>query len=275
MTKQTRHQPREKVCNNSHLTLTTMARLQGISGGMSGRTGSFTYRQSRGETIVSQYQPLVKNPNTQGQQAQRAKFKLMSQLSAIMSPGFGTMGVTKRPAKQRPTQRNAFVQLNMPLVEVSNDNDNKEVTAKIPMEKLQLTSSFRALPALSLRQEGTGEAVKNIIVDCNDVPTDISIIRLILVGYENGQASIKGMMDAPVEGGSISESFNVPSSAANYTVLGFGLIPSESASKKIDLNNIHTPADENFISAVDLNLLVQEGSLSETKTVGANISVTV
>lgn len=269
MTIQTRHQPRVKVCNNSHLNLTIMARLQGISGGLSGKTGSYTFRQSRGQTIVSQYQPIVKNPNTQGQQNQRAKFKLMSQLAAIMSTGFGTMGVTKRPGKQAPTQRNAFVQLNMPLVEVT--SDNQEVVAKIPMEQLKLTSSNRFLPNLELSNDGP----TSITAEMSNIPSEVTTVRLILVGYRGSgstqQAAIMAMADVPVDEGVVSHDF--PATAGKYTVLAYGLIPSESAKASIDLDNIHTPADEDFISAVELNTMVANGTMVETMTRGVNYTL--
>lgn len=242
-----------------------MARLQGISGGMSGKTGSFTYRQSRGQTIVSQYQPMVKNPNTEGQQAQRAKFKLMSQLAAIMAPGFGTMGVVKRPARQTPTQRNAFVQLNFPLVEVS--TENQQVTATIPMEQLKLTSSFRNLPSLNL---SSGEGGIDVVFD-GEVPSEVTAIRFITVTYEGNIASIAGIRDVPrTDFGAIT----LPAIEGKYTVLAYGLIPSESTKSSIDLDNIHTPADDDFISAVQLNAMVSNGTMAETMTVGANVTVT-
>lgn len=254
-----------------------MARLQGISGGLSGKTGSYTFRQSRGQTIVSQYQPIVKNPNTQGQQSQRAKFKLMSQLAAIMAPAFGTMGVTKRPGKQAPTQRNAFVQLNMPLVEVDSSADN-EVVAKIPMEQLQLTSSFR---------EELGS------ITCSKVDNDLLVEipikagskvkngKIALVGFGTmgvtKRASLISMADVPVReaaGGATIEYIFTGIEPGDYTVLAFGLIPSESSSIKLDLDNIHTPDDEDFISAVQLNTLVANGAIIETATVGTNFTLT-
>ena len=253
-----------------------MARLQGISGGMSGKTGSYTFRQSRGQTIVSQYQPMVKNPNTQGQQSQRAKFKLMSQLAAIMAPAFGTMNVAAKAGKLTPSQRNAFVQLNMPLVEVS--SDNQEVTAKIPMEQLQLTSSFR-------EELGTINCSK---VD-NDLLVEIPIKsgskvkngKIALVGFGTmgvtKRASLISMVDVPVRvtpGGSTIEYIFSGIEPGDYTVLAFGLIPSESSSIKVDLDNIHTPDDEDFISAVKLNALVANGAIVETATVGINYTVT-
>lgn len=246
-----------------------MARLQGITGGLSGKMGSTVFRQRGGETIASQYQPIIKNPNSEGQQAQRAKFKLMSQLAAIMAEGFGTMSVTKRAGSGRPSQRNAFVQKNFGLVTVADDASG--VTARIPMEQLQLTSSFRALPTPTLTVLlGRGFEVSME----NNVPSEVSIVRVVLVGYtSNGvtQAEIQEIVDVPVENGSISHDFLVP--LGKYTVLAYGLIPSESALSSIDLDNIHTPADEEFISAVKLNAMVLAGQMAETMTVGANVEV--
>lgn len=244
-----------------------MAKMQGITGGLSGKMGSAVFRQRGGQTIATQYQPIVKNPNSAGQQAQRARFKLMSQLAAIMAPGFGTMSVTKRASKGKPSQRNAFQQLNFPLVEVDESQDNA-VTAKIPMEQLKLTSSFRYFPELSLEAITGGIALET----AGEIPTEISAVRLVTVGYVGTIATIIDIRDVPIA--DFSQTVEIPSGAGKFTVLAYGLIPSESAKASIDLDNIHTPADEDFISAVELNAMVADGSLVETMTVGANVTVT-
>lgn len=239
-----------------------MAIMQGITGKLSGKMGSAVFRVREGAQVVAQYNPIVKNPNTAGQQAQRAKFKLMSQLAAIMSPGFGTMSVTKRPARSKPSQRNAFTQLNFPLVDVDTVNDT--VTAKIPMEQVQLTSSFRYLPGLDLSY-GTGQVSINLN---GAADPSVTTLRTVVVGYEGNVATVMDIRDTPVA--------NLPAHVTlpegNYTVLAYGLIPSESAKATIDLDNIHTPADEEFISAVELDAMVADGSMVETMTVGENIT---
>lgn len=48
-----------------------------------GRTGGQVYRVSRGEQIVSAYQPKVSNPRTAGQTQQRTRFNLMSRLNSL------------------------------------------------------------------------------------------------------------------------------------------------------------------------------------------------
>lgn len=245
--------------------------MQGITGKLSGKMGSAVFRVREGQQVVTQYNPIVKNPNTAGQQAQRAKFKLMSQLAAIMAPGFGTMGVTERPARGKGTARNGFVQKNFGLAETETVGDT--VTAKIPMEQLQLTDSFRYLPPLDVT--GTSGAIQ---VDMEDIPSEVESVRLVLVGYSGGegqdrQANIQIIQDANVISGALSVELE-GLAPGNYTVLAFGLIPSESAKSSIDLDNIHTPTGQNYISAVQLDAMVSAGLMAETKTVGANVAVT-
>ena len=242
-----------------------MARLEGITGGLSGKMGSAVFRQSGGKTIASQYQPIVKNPNSEGQQAQRAKFKLMSQLAAVMSRGFGSFIIKTRKEKGKSTQRNAFVQTNFPLVQVS--EDNQVVTATIPMERLKLTSSFRNLPQLEL-----ASATNSIKIEFEEaLPTEVATVRLVTVGYNGGVATIIDIRDVPRA--SLASPYSVNVSPGKYTVLAFGLIPSESAKSTLNLDNIHTPADQDFISALELNAMVAQGTMVETITVGANIEV--
>ena len=256
---------RGKVLLNSILTMATM---QGITGKLSGKMGSAVFRVREGQQIVAQYNPIVKNPNTEGQQSQRAKFKLVSQLAAVMAPAMGSFIIKTRAEGGKPSQRNAFTKANFPLVEVT--TDAQEVVAKIPMEQLQLTSSFRNLPQMNV-SAGQG----SFDVDFSGIASDVSVIRLVVVGYDNNVASVVRISDNPIPSGSAGSLSiaveNLPQ--GNYTALAYGLIPSESVKSSINLDNIHTPADEDFISAVELNAMVAAGQMSETRTVGANVTV--
>ena len=244
-----------------------MATMQGITGKLSGKMGSAVFRVREGQQVVTQYNPIVKNPNTTGQQSQRAAFKLMSQLAAIMSPGFGTMSVAKRKAKGgTPSQRNAFTQINFPLVEV--ESQGQDIKASIPMEQLKLTSSFRPLPPIVLTARQSNE----ISIEMTGIAADVTTIRVVTVGYKQNVASIVSITDFPVTNQQVNEKLE-DLSAGDHTVLAFGLIPSESAKSRIDIDNIHTPEQEQFISAVVLNEMVANGDMLETQTVGANITV--
>ncbi|MBO6063488.1 MAG: hypothetical protein J6P62_05890 [Bacteroidales bacterium] len=246
-----------------------MAIMQGITGKLSGKMGSAVFRVREGAQVVAQYNPVVKNPNTEGQQSSRAAFKLMSQLAAVMSPGFGTMGVTKRGGHGTPSKRNEFFKLNYGLV--STAETSQGITASVPMEEIKLTSSFRNLGVLTLNA-----ASNQINVNVTTPDSTIKSVRFVLVGYPetNGikQATIVAMKDVPVVTGQADDDF-INLANGDYTVLAYGLIPTESAAGKISLDSIHTPDDEDFVSAVELDKLVSEGAIVETMTIGDNIAL--
>ena len=111
-------------------------KLNGIFGTGSGKTGNAVFATSAGKQIVRTYQPKVSNPNTDAQIAQRAKFKLLSQLAAAMAP------VIAIPKKELVSARNRFVKINTPLTSFSEGN------ATIFMEDIQLTDSQKSLPKI-------------------------------------------------------------------------------------------------------------------------------
>lgn len=245
-----------------------MARIQGLTGGLSGKMGSAVFRQSRGQTIVSQYQPHVNNPKTEAQSEARAKFKLMSQLAAVMQSGYGTMSVNDRPARGRETSRNRFVQLNHKLVTTSKSTEG--IVASIPMEQLQLTSSFRTLQA---RLERLNITEGNLQGDILVLNTDVVSLRVVIVSYTRGQDPQPYVQDVlyltreNTTDPFVLESIGVET---DVTVLAYGLIPTQGAYSE-DLGNIET--EDRFVSQVALNRLVLAGQAVETETVGINISI--
>ena len=231
--------------------------------------GSAVFRVREGAQVVAQYNPVVKNPNTEGQQSSRAAFKLMSQLAAVMSPGFGTMSVTKRGGRGTPSKRNAFFSLNYGLVTTAETAQG--IVASIPMEQLKLTSSFRGLGSMGITPDAGA-----FDVDIDSIPADVASVRMVVVSYDTiggiKQAAVRSVVDVPVEEGVASHTFeSMPN--GDYTVLAYGLIPTESAAGKISLDTIHTPADDDFVSAVELDKLVDEGAIVETMTIGSNTTV--
>lgn len=246
-----------------------MAIMQGITGKLSGKMGSAVFRVREGAQVVAQYNPIVKNPNSEGQQSSRAAFKLMSQLAAVMSPGFGTMSVTKRSGHGTPSKRNEFFKLNYDLV--STDDTAQGIVAKVPMEQLKLTSSFRQLGEITATP-----STNALTATIEYIPAEVESVRFVLVSYTiyGGvkQAAIKEIVDVPVTDADAEHLFeNIPE--GDYTVLAYGLIPTESAAGKISLDTIHTPADDDFVSAIELDKLVSEGAIVETMTIGANAAV--
>lgn len=120
-------------------------KLSGIAGTGSGKLGSQVYASVAGEQVVRNYQPKVTNPNTSLQVNQRARLKLMSQLSSVFGP------ILAYRRKGMVSARNQFVKNNFNL---SSGNDGE---CMITLENIQITSGTAGLPGIfAERQENIG-----------------------------------------------------------------------------------------------------------------------
>lgn len=88
-------------------------KLQGFVGKGSGKLGASVWSVRKGVQVVREYTNRVSNPSTRPQVAQRAKFKLLTQLSAIVADAMAYSSVA--PGQ---SQRNVFMKRNMNAVEV-------------------------------------------------------------------------------------------------------------------------------------------------------------
>lgn len=113
-----------------------MGKVTSLYGKTTGKIGSIVFATSGGETIAREYNPHVANPNTQAQVNQRARMKLMSQLSANLAP---VLAMTKEGLKSR---RNKFVSKNFENCYVLNG------VAQISYENVQLTEGSVGFPQI-------------------------------------------------------------------------------------------------------------------------------
>lgn len=113
-----------------------MAIQTSLFGKINGKIGSVVFSTSGGSIIAREYNPNVANPNTMAQINQRARMKLMSQLSASLSP---VVAMTKDGLVSK---RNKFTKLNFPASYALNG------VAQITYENVQLTEGNTALPAI-------------------------------------------------------------------------------------------------------------------------------
>ena len=217
---------------------------------MSGKMGSVVFRVREGEQIVTQYNPIVKNPNTEKQSKQRVAFKLMSQVAAAMASA-----IINRPARQGQSARNRFVQQNFPLV------DAEPTIAKIAMERLQLTSSSTFLGNMS--RTGTEVEIQNI-------PSNVTQVRFVEIAYPNaGDTSkpvVTDIITVPVSNGSVSYETSL---GVGSTLLAYGLIPTSGAAK-VALDNMGVDSSDPFVAQVNLERLVSTGQVAVTETLGVN-----
>lgn len=115
-----------------------MGKVTSLYGKTSGKIGSIVFSTSGGETIAREYNPHVANPNTQAQVNQRARMKLMSQLSAALSP---VIAMTKDGLTSK---RNKFVKKNFGSSYALNG------VAQISYENVQLTEGSVGLPQVAV-----------------------------------------------------------------------------------------------------------------------------
>lgn len=129
-----------------------MGKTTSMWGKTTGKVGGLVYATSGGEQIIREYNPNVANPSTQSQVNQRARMKLMSQLSASLSP---VIAMTKSGLTSK---RNKFVAKNFDASYALNG------TAQITYENVQLTEGSTGLP--------------QVVVSAKYVPLDSPIAYL-------------------------------------------------------------------------------------------------
>lgn len=135
-----------------------MAIQTSLFGKVNGKIGSVIFSTSGGSIIAREYNPNVANPNTMAQVNQRARMKLMSQLSASLST---VIAMTKDGLVSK---RNKFTKVNFPASYALNG------VAQITYENVQITEGNSALPAL-FAQGAVSNNVMNIGVALSANPS--------------------------------------------------------------------------------------------------------
>lgn len=211
-----------------------MAKLYGLNGRISGKMGNTVFRVRGGEQIATQYNPIVSNPNTKGQQDTRTAFKLMSVMAAVLAPEI----VMKRVGGSLP--RNRFAKVNWPLIEV--DDVGQEVEASLLVSSLQLTDGQLSMSSikvskvqdgievsLAINEEQAFDAVRWVAVE---VPTSG---RVGTLGVTNRPARIRATKTTvnanPGTASNFSDTLDVDFNPAEVgiVILAYGIVNRETA----------------------------------------------
>lgn len=118
-----------------------------------GRVGGSVFQIRGGETIEKAYNPIVRISNSEGQVAQRAKFKLAVQLAAVLSPALYYRKVGN------VTPRNQFVKDVLPIISV------EDSTASVATLNIQLGRGNLYMPTPNVSAQSatvTGSQLENI-----------------------------------------------------------------------------------------------------------------
>lgn len=143
-----------------------MSKVYGINGFLRGKLGNTVFAIRNGEQIARQYNPNPMNPKSATQTANRARLKLLSQLSAALQP------VIAIPRAGMMSPRNGFTQANYQYTAFAGDN------ASIDLADIQLTKSSVALSGFSAdRTSGTGIAV---LLDESVAASNDAVVYVVL-----------------------------------------------------------------------------------------------
>lgn len=214
-----------------------MAKQTSLFGKISGKLGAVVFSTTGGETISREYNPSVANPSTQAQVNQRARMKLMSQLSATLSP---VLAMTKDGLVSK---RNKFTKLNFPASYALNG------VAQVTYENVQITEGNTALPALSAGAGINQDKMQMGVLFYEEPSASISRVVYCLFRKTNeGKLEyVKSDINSQrvtqgVEGFFYSQFTNLP--IAEYVVFGYGMSDtSERATASYGNLNVVTASD--------------------------------
>lgn len=150
-----------------------MGKASSMWGKATGKVGGLVYASSGGEQIVREYNPNVANPSTTAQVDQRARMKLMSQLSASLAPALAMSKTGLVSA------RNKFTKINFEYSYAVN------AVAQVSYENLQLTEGNLALPQIVAGIDTSGGS-RNVQIAFAEEPSK-NVSRVIYTIFSKSQ----------------------------------------------------------------------------------------
>lgn len=232
-----------------------MGKVTSLYGKTTGKIGSIVFATSAGETIAREYNPHVANPSTQAQVNQRAKMKLMSQLSSALAP---VIAMTKEGLKSK---RNKFTSRNFGYA-YANDGQ-----AQVSYENLQLTEGNAALPQLTYSDSAASGTLKLA------ASADASVSRVVYIIYrKTAEAKLQFVQSAIVSEPGTNGDFplielNLP--ADNYVFFAYGMkdLSAKATAHYSDLqvttaNDLATLVGSRVISTTDYQFTQTRGATS-------------
>lgn len=235
-----------------------MKQISPLSKG-SGKLGSTVFAVNSGVQIAREYQPKVSNPNTEAQQDTRARFKLMSQLSAVMAP---VIAIKKDGLK---TARNQFQSINFDIVEYTNEN------ASINLNLVQLTKSNRSFAGFSADRSG-GASIAVELLGSMAATAD----RVVYIAYEkqiDGTLSLLGSKVCSVAGADGKFADTLPYTAGPVVLYAYAIKDTdESVTAKF--GNLIAPSAEK-VAKLLVSSSENMNAVNLTKTAGLTMNVGV
>lgn len=219
-----------------------------------GRVGGSVFSIRAGETIERAYNPVVFNPNTDGQVAARARLKLMSQLAAVVGPAIAMPRVGLR------SSRNLFVKKNYNLSSYANSE------ATIAVASVQLTDSTVALPAIGAERRTSGNIATYISASETVGQIDVNRIVYVLLAREtDGRLRYVASRVATEAGATNAWQVEFPPVTGQAYVLAYGVRDNTDAAS-VAFGNLTIPTAETIARLIVTRTVTDyDVTLTETK----------
>lgn len=233
-----------------------MAKIFGLFGSMTGKLADTVMCVRNGEQIARKYQPVVFNPSTRGQIAQRAKLKALSQLSAVVSP------VIAIPKRGSVSSRNLFTKKNYHAASYS---DN---TASIDLLSVQLTDSVVALPSIGASR---GESGISVYLNGADVIGNVDVNRVVYAAFlRQSNNSLRFVGSVVSTNAASAFSANLPPVNGNVIVYAYGVRDNTDAARVV-FGNLQVSSATTIASLIVTRTL-DESDITLTETQSAELS---
>lgn len=225
-----------------------MGKVTSLYGKTMGKIGSIVFSTSSGQTIAREYNPHVANPNTMAQINQRARMKLMSQLSASLSP---VLAMTKDGLVSK---RNKFTKINFPA------SYALDGIAQITYENVQITEGNTSLPALNATGSVDVDQM-SIIVSLASEPSS-TINRVVYCLFKKSNEGKLEFITSKISSTRWGKGFSYPFmdqfenlAVAEYVIFAYGMSDTSERATA-------TYGDLNVVTASDLARLVATRAIS-------------
>lgn len=228
-----------------------------FTGKASGKLGNMVVATAGGQTIAREYNPNVTNPNTAGQQATRAKFKLISQLSAVMAP---VIAIRKEGLV---SARNLFQKQNFDSATFVAG------VASIDLNSVQLTKSQRAFAGFNAdRSSGTAIAVQ---LDANSAAALSRVVYVVYIKNDAGELVLHGSKVCETAGVDGLFADTLPYSDKEVVVYAYGINDLDAAITS-KFGNLAAPTAE-LVAQLLVSNSDNMSSVALTKTAGLTMAV--
>lgn len=234
-------------------------KLQGFVGKGTGKLGASVWVVRKGEQIVREYTNKVTNPNTAAQVGQRAKFKLLTQLGAVVAGN----GLLFRNLKAGESMRNAFMRANMGAVTLDPTGD----VALLNVLKVELTDGSTTAPSATFNRTTGALSVDVSQAAMSDIMgIGYAVITLPDTGRVLGYSARAEKAGAAT---SITATIIAPAALMNKTsVLVWGYRFADAAARAKYESIVASETTD--VVALEFDRMLRDGLIEPTQTVVAN-----